>query len=641
MAVGEVCNNGVDDDHDGLVDGVLFGADPCAVAARARDAPWPTDARYAFALDLEEVSHRAWLQCVQTGCCQAASGGLARRAEMAQNARPNSQRPPAERLPQCEGPPEVSAEADGAALERVLDLPVTGVSWCQARDFCHWAGKRLATEFEHTFVAAGEAPLRDTPWGGSLDATCAEAQACKTLNCAPGDPACETLPACTGLTPPAPATQRAACWASFASGVAGCDAHDIPTPVWSNEDGATSAGALNLVGNVAEWTYDWSTPAAGPLATDSAVGPACGADAVGRIDRRIAHGGHLASSGSEMAPTQREGHAPAWRSALVGFRCGRTLDEGGARCTDGIPNVRAADAACQPPPLPLGQVDVPCGPDFGGVGAFEPDATVCGGARVETDTCAASVSRLCPTIGGAGCNALAVDSLALSAAGQIRMSDAESRNLQGLLELGLAPKGGESYLLLSGPADFGVPGPSVGVFGSALRVGGALRWTGTVNGIGCDATPRAEDLALTVAEGGGLSTCGTHQAGELWFQDVPIRLRYSAMSLDGHWDAPSEHFTGRLALVITRADAGVSVLGGEPLTDVIARTNAGPTALCDSAALGLPGCTGQTLELPTCDLDPTCADPENCTGWTLVFNLGAVRVARGVEDAVLPVLECP
>jgi hypothetical protein len=195
--------------------------------------------------------------------------------------------------------------------------------------------------------------------------------------------------------------------------------------------------------------------------------------------------------------------------------------------------------------------------------------------------------------------------------------------------------------VLGGPADFGAPGRSLATFGSALRIGDALRWTGTVNGIGCDATPRAEEMPLDAAAGGAVSACGATQGGELWFQDVPVRLRYGAMGLTGRWDAAAERVTGQVTLVVSRADAALSVVGGEPLDAVLDRALGGPVALCDAAALGLAGCSNEVLGLPTCDVDPSCADPARCTGWTLTFDFGAVRVGRAVQDARVPALACP
>lgn len=127
---------------------------------------------------------------------------------------------------QCSAPGTGSTCRQGS---RGSDLPVVCVSWFSARDYCDFIGGRLPTEAEWEKAARGENGAA-FPWGEA-------------------DPDCDLAAynECTGTE-----------------------------PVTSNPGGASPYGALNMAGNVFEWTSDWyqstyyaSSPTSNPQGPDS------------------------------------------------------------------------------------------------------------------------------------------------------------------------------------------------------------------------------------------------------------------------------------------------------------------------------------------------------------------------------------
>lgn len=101
------------------------------------------------------------------------------------------------------------------------DQPINRITWFQAQTYCEWRGGRLPTEAEWEYAARG--PDGWTfPWGDAFDGTLANH--CDS-NCGSAD------------------------WASSYG-----DGYAVTAPVGSYPGGASWVGALDMSGNVWEWT---------------------------------------------------------------------------------------------------------------------------------------------------------------------------------------------------------------------------------------------------------------------------------------------------------------------------------------------------------------------------------------------------
>lgn len=155
------------------------------------------------------------------------------------------------------GPPQ-----DGQPVPGSDDFPAAGLSWTQSKTYCEWAGKRLPTEAEWEKSARGT-DGRKYPWGND-------------------EPRCE--------------------YGNYGTNYNECEYNEefyTLTPVAMFPAGASPYGALDMVGNVEEWTADGFDPGVGyhdlptenPTGIDSENGRAFRGG--GFQSSVLAHGGYV------------------------------------------------------------------------------------------------------------------------------------------------------------------------------------------------------------------------------------------------------------------------------------------------------------------------------------------------------------
>jgi len=152
--------------------------------------------------------------------------------------------------------------------------PMNCVDWNQAKRYCEWVGKRLPSEDEWERAARGTDGWK-YPWGNA-----AYGEAGLVANIADETLALEKprWPAAKGYD----------------------DGFYTTAPAGSFPAGSSPEGALDMLGNVWEWTSGWSDP---------------------NHKYRVARGGSWSNAPQLVRASNRYRFNPAYRGETFGFRC--------------------------------------------------------------------------------------------------------------------------------------------------------------------------------------------------------------------------------------------------------------------------------------------------------------------------------
>lgn len=178
------------------------------------------------------------------------------------------------------------------------DHPLNCVDWKQADTYCRWAGGRLPTEAEWELGARGT-DGRKYPWGN-------EAPSAERLNACGGE--------CSANGPVLGRRDKKNMYS-------GNDGAEATSPVGRYPAGASPFGALDMAGNVWEWTADEYLPYAGAPGPGAAGRPAAAPDP-NRTVARVVRGGHWLNAGdASPRAANRENKGEEKKLEDIGFRC--------------------------------------------------------------------------------------------------------------------------------------------------------------------------------------------------------------------------------------------------------------------------------------------------------------------------------